>query len=185
LSLAPRLFAASCSGSCCDSGNVLGGSNIMDYCIGSSVRFIGCYDTYIVYTCDACISGYYTRYKIDSDYPGEIYGCHYDPPACGTCNETVTDWVNVDSSRQRRTVTKTCASGCTCTNCSGTVTEYQCGANYYGTATNNSTSCTSCLNNGKKAVGNGDITDCYIPAGQEISDDTGKFTFDQDCHYSK
>jgi len=29
------------------------------------------------------------------------------------------------------------------------------------------------------------ITSCYIPAGQDVTDETGTYTFTSDCHYTK
>ena len=48
--------------------------------------------------------------------------------------------------------------------------------------------CSKCPDGGTSDILLGretDITACYIPSGTILSDTTGKYIFDQDCHYTK
>lgn len=55
-----------------------------------------------------------------------------------------------------------------------------CAAGYYMS----SSGCTRCPGDGDSAVASWNITDCFIPGGQTLSDETGSYEYISDCYYS-
>ena len=54
-----------------------------------------------------------------------------------------------------------------------------CGIGEYG----DGIACAPCPPSGTSNIGATDITDCYIPAGSDCSDNTGTCEYTEDCHY--
>ena len=68
--------------------------------------------------------------------------------------------------------------------CTAATTSYRCANGYYGTSTNGTSGCTQCPSPGTStAATNTSITQCYISAGKELSDVTGKYAYTQNCYY--
>lgn len=66
-----------------------------------------------------------------------------------------------------------------------TPTESTCASGCYGITSNVCQSCPAIGSiSGKSAQGSTNITDCYISANTEISENTGTYIFTADCHYS-
>ena len=117
--------------------------------------------------------------------------------ACGTCgcSDTYGEWSSPDTNGVvRRTVTRY-SNAARYYSCDATTeTQTSCGDTYYG----NGTKCTRCPSyilaigttirnmSGKSIIGdNTSITDCYMPAGISSRDNTGYFSYEQNCPYSK
>ena len=130
---------------------------------------------------------------------GGLFHCAGDggEAACGTCgcSDTYGEWSSPDTNGVvRRTVTRY-SNAARYYSCDATTeTQTSCGDTYYG----NGTKCTRCpsyiltigttIRNmpGKSIIGdNTSITDCYMPAGISSRDNTGYFSYEQNCPYSK
>lgn len=66
---------------------------------------------------------------------------------------------------------------------------YRCLPNYFGTPTENEDNCISCSiatnnSNSKADAGAESITECYLPANKTLTDNSGKYTYTEDCYYS-
>lgn len=86
-------------------------------------------------------------------------------------------------------------TSCTKKNIDGSCTSvytYECGCGRYGTfyyadecdTATGDASCKACPDGGKTDAYGTKISDCYLPTGTEISDESGTYEFTSNCHYS-
>lgn len=69
---------------------------------------------------------------------------------------------------------------------------YECGCGRYGTfyyadecdTATGDASCKACPDGGKTDAYGTKISDCYLPTGTEMSDESGTYEFTSNCHYS-
>lgn len=100
---------------------------------------------------------------------------------CSNC--TSSNWADLATpGYQSRTIATCDYSEGKC----NTKTEYRCAKNYFGTA-NGTSGCSRCYEKfGTETAGPGNnpATACYIPAGHEIDDSSGTYSYTENCYYS-
>lgn len=111
----------------------------------------------------------------------EVNVCVKSCVSCTNCNSI--DWTAYRTGYERR-INRDCECDGTCTS----TTQYRCAVGYYGTSTNGTSGCTRCPSSGgiygtTAAAGSKNITSCYIPANQTMSDGTGEYVFTNKCYY--
>lgn len=103
------------------------------------------------------------------------------PPSWATnyiCGYNV--WTATGTGYEQQIETTTENETCTSSNIT-----YRCAAGYYGTTTNGTSGCTKCPTPGTSTAGtNTSMTQCYIPAGTEMSDSSGTYIYTKNCYYS-
>jgi len=142
------------------------------------------------------ISGLQTYCRVLDKFLGECPSGAQDcicnntnPPVCmdRAFHDTLPSWAtqyeclnikDIGNGYQSRQTIKQTDSACSV----GTIS-YNCASGYYGTATSASSGCTPCPAPGTSAVQSPDITLCYVPKNQTISDETGNYEFTINCYY--
>ena len=139
-----------------------------------------------VITCDVCPSGF-LRVQKSVLAPGcsnevTYYECQEPCTGCNNCVSD-TDWSEpiLNTGVQQKATRK-----CVCNTCNATY-EYRCVPGYYGSPTGTSMSdtiCTSCPSQGTSAAASKYITQCYEPTGTTHNDNSGTFSWTNNCYYS-
>lgn len=125
--------------------------------------------------CTSCPSGYELKqYTATST---EVRGCTVNYTLCvPSCPSECPSpsWTNFGTGAQKRCETRSAPYKC----------GYRCATNYYGNANSSGKGCTTCPSGGSSVAGSTSVTNCYVPAGYNSSDSTGKWTYTQACFWS-
>lgn len=104
---------------------------------------------------------------------------------CAGCTNCTSDlkWTADDTGYVKRT-----ARTCNCETCRASI-EYSCADGFYGVplGSDGCVNCVAATGNSyatSRAGNNSAITDCYIPSGTSITDNSGDFTYTQNCKYT-
>ncbi len=166
------------------SGYSLGNPYLPDSkCTNTSSAYY-CSDTYKVcdkfYMCSSCSSGYYpTTTTIKGELCNSVAYSRCCKP-CTDCGGATNDWEYYNESHQRRTI-QTCNCDGTCS----TTYEYRCYIGYYGSPSDSASGCTKCPGKGYANPGSKYITNCFIIPGTTLNDETGEYTFTDECYYTE
>jgi len=174
----------------CAAEATCGLGNGMQCPIMTSVVFGGAsethyYNNYGVTSALECPDGYELTLKF-INIPGCTNKISYNAceKSCAPCTNCLSDttWSSAGIGYEKRTL-----ATCNCGTCKKT-TSYRCAANYYGSSTNGTSGCTSCASGtgnsaARSPAGTPSITDCYLPGGTTVSDDSGEYKFSDKCNY--
>ncbi|MDE5616010.1 MAG: hypothetical protein K2I81_04235 [Alphaproteobacteria bacterium] len=117
----------------------------------------------------------------EGNYETIGYGClNGIYQKCKSCSGSSGAWGTHSTGYEKRSVTT-----CSCDGTKSTRIEYRCAKGYFGTSTNGTSGCSQCFPPATtSSAGKTQGTDCYIPAGTNMSDSSGIFTCSTDTYYS-
>ena len=122
----------------------------------------------------------------DDDNPGGGGGgddCD-EPLPCTACVDT--GWESYGTGYEIKKTGGTCVNNsCTSTGeCINQTIEYRCATGYWGKSTNGTSGCISCPAPGTSTPPANYVIQCYVPKNTALSDNTGDYTFTNDCYYN-
>ena len=138
-----------------------------------------------------CAGADMTAIPIECDKNITVANSCVDGAIGSVCNCGGDDLVNKDTQiaiaykGEIKTSINNCHVSCTC---SVSIDRYKCPKNTYGNPSNDSdaSACQPCPEEGRTHnIGATDISECYLPAGSQLSDISGIYIFPQDCYWSK
>ena len=107
-----------------------------------------------------------------------------DPLPCTACVNT--GWESYGTGYEIKKTGGTCINNsCTSTGeCINQTIEYRCATGYWGKSTNGTSGCISCPAPGTSTPPANYVIQCYVPKNTALSDNTGDYTFTNDCYYN-